>query len=480
MRIAVIGAGIIGVTTAHELAADGHEVDVFERHPAVASEASFANGGVLTAGCAMPSAAPASALGWLATLVVPGNVRQLGWGALRSPAWLARHLWASRRGRSADGVQPLQRLAQYSRQRLDRWTEAESLSYERSAGCLVALRLGREQARWRRHAATLEAAGIAHEWLDEPAARALEPALAESAPLHAALYLPGDAVANCRQFAHVAKSACQAKGARFRFNVEVVDVQPGTPCQVLWRSAADPAAGARGEPFDAVVACPGNAPMAWLGRAGVGLPVVGVHGYSLTAPVRHFDGAPDLGPRAALYDARHGVWISRLGQRVRVSGIAEIGTRADKPRERSFGALYRALNEWYPGAAEVTRFTRWKGSRPTLIDGLPVIGPAGPAGLWLNIGHGAHGWTLACGSARLLADQIAARTPDIDATEWQLARPKGRHRHPARPTPSAASSPHGADTEILARPGDFEPPAVQGPGDGSASAPPPHRAQGQP
>ena len=137
------------------------------------------------------------------------------------------------------------------------------------------------------------------------------------------------------------------------------------------------------------------------------------YGYSITAPLRQHEGHTDHGPRSALMDERYKVAISRLGARVRVAGSAEIGGRPDRNNPRALETLYRVLHDWFPGAVHLSQAQVWKGARPMLPDGPPVLGRSGLDGVWLNLGHGSSGWAMACGSARLLADAIAGRQPPI-------------------------------------------------------------------
>jgi D-amino-acid dehydrogenase len=189
LRIAIIGAGIIGVTSAYELAADGHVVEVFERRQAVASESSFANAGLVSVGCVAPWATP-----WLNRVTLQA--------LLRSPGWMTRHLMAARAEPARRHRQQLMRLAQYSRDRLEGLTQSHDLQFDQSRGILVLVRSARELARLRRRTALLAELGVAHDILDAAAAREAEPSIAAQAPLHAALRLPADLVGNCRQFAH--------------------------------------------------------------------------------------------------------------------------------------------------------------------------------------------------------------------------------------------------------------------------------------
>ena len=128
--------------------------------------------------------------------------------------------------------------------------------------------------------------------------------------------------------------------------------------------------------------------------------------------------ARDHGPRSALMDERYKVAISRLGTRVRVAGSAEIGGSATTHHEGSLDTLYKVLHDWFPGSARLSQAQRWKGARPMLPDGPPVLGRSGIDGVWLNLGHGSSGWALSCGSARLLADALAGRPPRSTSKAW--------------------------------------------------------------
>ena len=151
-----------------------------------------------------------------------------------------------------------------------------------------------------------------------------------------------------------------------------------------------------------------------------------MYGYSVSAVVRENLNAPN----SALIDERYQVAITRLGNRVRVAGGAEIGGSAkdgstDSKRSTAFDTLYKVLQDWFPGAAHTTQTSsvqEWRGARPTLPDGPPVIGPSGTPGVWLNLGHGDNGWALSCGSARAIADLIAQRQPEVDVSGMRVER----------------------------------------------------------
>ncbi len=415
MRIAVIGAGIVGVTTAYELAADGHEVSVFERRQAVASEASFANSGVVSPGYLGPWAAPWMPVKVLAGLASTHSAVRFGLGALGSPRWLGRFLWACRRSTHQANRRRMQRLGMYSRQRLDLITQQLGLQFEQTDGYLVLYRHARELARARKGLGILDDLGVAYELLEPDEARSREPALAPQTTLAGGLYLPGDLVGNCRQFAHGLKAAAQERGVRFHFGTDVIRMSRSQPGSLYWRETDRPEAEPRLDKFQACVVCAGTPSARLLARQGVRVPLMPVHGYSLTAPVRHREGEDDPGPRAGIMDERYKVSITRLGQRIRVAGIAEVGGTDDLLRDAPVRTLYKVLDDWYPGAADFTRVQHWKGARPMLPDGPPIIGPSGAPGIWLNLGHGSSGWALSCGSARVLADQLGGRSPEIDS-----------------------------------------------------------------
>jgi D-amino-acid dehydrogenase len=309
----------------------------------------------------------------------------------------------------------LHNLAICSRDRLLGLTRALKLEYEQEPGCTVLLRTERDLARARSGLGLLRELGVPHELMDAERCRAIEPGLNPEARLHAAIHLPHDGLGNCRHFAHLLKAEAQRLGASFRFDAPVLALGAGTAptLQIGTGEALE---------FDAVVVCAGAQANELLARIGVHLPLAAVHGHSVTAPVRHLDGLAPRGPRAALIDERYKIAIVRLGQRIRVAGGAELGGAFGRPRRAALDTLYRVLDDWFPGAALTRDAQQWKGARPTLPDGRPVLGESGATGIWLNLGHGASGWALACGSAHVLAERLAGRESPIDTSRLTLAR----------------------------------------------------------
>lgn len=414
----MIGAGIVGVTTAYELCADDHEVTVFERRAAVAAEASFANAGVLAPGYVTPWAAPGMRRKVLSQLFDRhAAVRCSARSALAHRSWLWQWWRACRPSAYQANRAAMQALAQLSRERLQALTGELNLEFEQSQGYLVLLRSARDLAAAQPGLALLRERGVAHELVDAVRARSLEPGLNAQTALAAAIHLPQDGVGNCRHFAHLLKAEAQRLGALFRFEHEVLQVAPGARPTLAWRNGS--AAGRTD--FDAVVVCAGVQANRVLAGCGVRLPLAPVQGYSITAPLRHFEAAP-VGPRSAVMDERFKVAVTRLGQRVRVAGSAELGGDLATMNQAALATLYRVLDDWFPGASRLREAQVWKGARPMLPDGPPILGGIGAPGVWLNLGHGSSGWAMACGSARVLADLLGGRDPALDLAGFALAR----------------------------------------------------------
>jgi D-amino-acid dehydrogenase len=405
MRVAVVGAGIVGVTLAHELAASGHEVQVLERRASVAAEGSFARAGLL---------APRLVRPWTATPLggpprAPGAQPALPWlqaASLPHLRWLWQG-WRSRRGSEGQTRRAaLQALAHASQGLQQRLADALAPSFEHTQGVML---LVREAAHARRLRAALPDAdgdAAAARWLEAADARALEPALNPTAPLAGALHLPRDGAGNCRQFAHALKGEAQRLGVRWRFGAEVLRLRPGKPVTV--ELAAQDAL-----TVDAVVLCTGLDSAALLQPLGLRLPLRAVRNASFTAPLRGPDDSDPAAPRATVIDLARQVALTRLGDRVRASGGASLGTAVGRVPQALLQCLHGTLEHWFAGAAALRLGQAWLSASPTLPDGLPVLGASGHDGVWLNIGHGAHGWVLASGAAALLRAGLEGAPPPL-------------------------------------------------------------------
>lgn len=417
MKIAVIGAGIVGITTAYELAVDGHEVTVFERRGAAAEETSFANAGVVAPGSVTPWAAPGmpgKVLGNLLSrhaaikLSLPLSGNDLAW---MWKWWRACKLETYLANRAR-----LQRLAFYSQSRLHQLTEDLQLDYDHAEGYTVLLRSEKDSRLVQPGLQILRDAGVAFSEINAEGVRKIEPAINPDTEFLGGIHLPNDEVANCRQFALLLKDKARDLGVKFEFNTTVGELNRAQAASVLIAGENTP------RQFDRIVVCAGLASAALLKPLGLNIPMAAVYGYSISAPIREALNAP----RSALMDERYKVAISRLGNRVRVAGSAEIGGSLAKHRVSSIQTLYKVLHDWFPGAAQNANTGSsvqvWKGARPMLPDGPPIIGDSGIPGIWLNLGHGSSGWALSCGSARALADLMAGKAAEVYMEGLSVAR----------------------------------------------------------
>ena len=413
MRVIVVGAGIIGVTTAYELATEGFEVLVLERRGGVAQETSFGNAGVIAPGYVTPWAAPG----------MPGKVLSHLFSAA-SPVilrptldprlwrWLIRWVGECRAQRWRLNKRRMQRLAFYSRDRLHHLRGRHHLQYEQSQGYLQLVRSERALAQLAPVQALLTEDGVPFERLDAPACRRLEPGLSTLTPLAGGLHLPEDESGNCPAFAGALRREAQALGVRFQFDaaVQSLRIDGGRVTGVQQ--------GSQHHPADAVVMCAGADSVMLLDPAGIRLPIWPVKGYSATVALR-----PDaIGPTRALMDETYKTAITPMGRRLRIAGTAEIGDRQLRLRPAALQTLIKVASDWFATAAPWSQAQYWVGARPMLPDGPPVLGSTPIQGLHLNLGHGSCGWAMACGSARVLADLLAGREPAIDLDGLTLQR----------------------------------------------------------
>ncbi len=409
----------MGIACAHELSQDGHEVTVFERRSTVAEEASFANGALIAPGWTAPWAQDQRRLAW------PWSASGAGLQLSRLPrgrewSWLWQWRRAGQSSQMLSNHAQIHRWLRYSQECQQAITDQYQFEHDRSHGMLVLLRSEPEAAAAEAPLAQLRDLGLTPRLLSADEARALEPALNTETPLHGAVELGGEAVANCREFAVLLRAQAQGMGCRFEFNTIVSRIEPQLTAGVnltLTHTASHPSGKTSDDTaqrFDAVVVCTGVAAAGMLSPLGLKLPLQPVVGHSLSAAVRE----PMDAPQSAVLDARHGISIARLGQRVRVAGGAEWGRESGPPSKAGLQRLYRALSDWFPGAVRLGgpagSVQEWRGVQATVPDGMPLIGASRLPGIWLNLGHGQVGWSVACGAARALSDRIEGRAPDID------------------------------------------------------------------
>jgi D-amino-acid dehydrogenase len=410
-----LGAGVIGVTSAWYLAQAGHEVVVIDRQAGPALETSFANAGEISPGYASPWAAPgipAKAVQWLFMQHAPLILRpQFDLAMLR---WLVAMLGNCNARDYAVNKARMVRLAEYSRDKLIELRGATGISYdERSQGTLQLFREEKQLAGIDKDIAVLKADGVAYEVLDRAGCIAAEPGLAGSnQPLAGGLRLPGDETGDCFKFTNTLAQMAADAGVEFRM---------GTTIQRLVRQG-DRITGVETDAGtvtgDAYLVAMGSFSPKLVAPLGMRVPVYPVKGYSITVPI--VDEA--RAPVSTLLDESYKVAITRLGDRIRVGGMAEIsGFNNDLPEARR-ATLEYSLGSLFPGAGDTSRASFWSGLRPMTPDSTPVLGPTKFGNLFLNTGHGTLGWTMACGSAAVIADLMSGKRAAIETADLSIAR----------------------------------------------------------
>jgi D-amino-acid dehydrogenase len=326
--------------------------------------------------------------------------------------WLLRWLGECRQQRFRTNKQRMQRLAEYSRAVLHEVRSRHSIDYEQATGWLQLFRTEADLARARPSIELLAQAGMPHRLLSALECRALEPALVDGTPLAGGLHLPEEETGNCAYFTRRIKDLAAANGVNFRFDTPVTALAIEGGRFKHARTAGGSVAA------DAVVIAAGADSGRLLRRTGVRLPLYPVKGYSLTARVTRHEFAPLM----SVMDEAYKVAVTRMGNRLRIAGTAELGNRKLVLRDAALGTLLTVARDWFPGAADYAQARPWVGARPMLPDGPPVLGATPVANLYLNLGHGSTGWAMACGSARLVADIVAGRKPQIDLDGLTLER----------------------------------------------------------
>lgn len=408
MKILVLGAGVVGMASAWYLRRDGHEVTVLERHADAGAETSLGNAGGLCPSFAGPWAAPGmvgKVLGMLLQSDAPIRFRPQ-WSASQW-RWIVRWLGQCNANQFRRNKLRMQRVAHYSLRCLEGLAlEAGLADFDfHKDGTLWLFRTRPEVAYGRLAAHALDEFEVPWRWLEPDELDTHEPALARrSASIAGALLLPADASGDSRRFCLGLQQRLSERGVAFRFGTTIDALEVEGDCVRGVRTSAGRFAA------DVCVVALGNQAPRLLRPLGLRLPVYPLKGYSITVPLRH--DAPNV--QAALMDEHNKVMISRLGQRIRAAGMAELGgysLRAD-PAQRDM--LLRVVREFLPDGMDESGVDLWAGLRPMTPDGPPILGPTRWRGLFLNSGHGSNGWTQACGTSRIVADLVCGRTPEID------------------------------------------------------------------
>jgi D-amino-acid dehydrogenase len=417
MTTLILGAGVIGVTTAYYLAKAGHKVVVAERQPGPALETSFANGGQISACHTEPWATPDTLpkiIKWLGRDDAPLKFRLKADPALLS--WCVRFLVNCTRTRAVTNAERMLRVALYSRDCLAELRQETNVQYDQlSHGILHVYRDTRELAVAAGRIQVMNDHGLTRHALDADACVAREPALEtakNNGQLCGGIYTPGDESGDAHAFTQALAKLAASMGVEFHYDCPInrLIVKDGHFKGVDTRKGVIEA--------DSCIVALGSYSPLLLRPLGINLPIYPAKGYSVTLDVGDSKKAPDV----SLIQDELKLVYSRLGKRLRIAGTAEIAGYNDDINDQRADFILDAALALFPdcGAAESAEF--WAGLRPKTPDSVPVLGPTKIDGLYLNTGHGTLGWTMACGSGRILADLIGQKTTEIDLCGLRLDR----------------------------------------------------------
>ena len=415
MKVLILGSGVIGVTSAYYLARAGHEVTVIDRQAGPALETSFANAGEVSPGYSSPWAGPGvpvKAIKWLlmkhGPLVIRPNPDPAMWW------WLLKMLRNCTAERYAVNKSRMIPLAEYSRDCLRSLRAEIGIRYdERSQGTL---QLFRKQAQLDSTAddiAVLEQYGVPYEVLDREGCIGAEPALAQvKEKFVGGLRLPQDETGDCQMFTAALAEQAAKLGVQFRFNIGI-DGLLADGGRIAGVTTSEGTMRA-----DSYVVALGSWSRQLLRGIDIAIPVYAVKGYSITVKVAEEAGAPV----STVMDESYKVAITRLGTRIRVGGTAELSGYSNTLHPARRATLDHSLTDLFPRGGDLSEANFWCGLRPMTPDGPPIIGATRYPNLHLNTGHGTLGWTMACGSGRVLADMLSGRKPDIDTQALAMGR----------------------------------------------------------
>ncbi|OQM74686.1 D-amino acid dehydrogenase [Manganibacter manganicus] len=409
MKVLILGSGVIGVTSAYFLAEAGHEVTVIDRQPGPALETSFANAGEISPGYSSPWAGPGvpvKALKWLTMkhgplVIRPGFDRHM-W------SWMLKMLRNCTAERYAVNKSRMVPVAEYSRDVLKALRSTTNIAYdERAKGTLQLFRTQKQLDSIGGDVEVLKQTGVPFEVLDPEGCIAAEPGLgAVREKFVGGLRLPGDETGDCQMFTERLAEIATAAGVKFEYGVTLTGIETAQGKVTGVTTSAGPGRA------DAYVMALGSYSPIWMRKLGQPIPVYPVKGYSITVPIVNASAAPE----STIMDETYKIAITRLGDRIRVGGTAEISGYNLSLNDARRDTLIHSVTDLFPAAGDISKATFWTGQRPMTPDGPPIIGLSKYANLYLNTGHGTLGWTMSCGSARVLADIMSGRAPDIDAS----------------------------------------------------------------
>jgi D-amino-acid dehydrogenase len=406
MRVAVMGAGVVGIATAFELLRDGHEVVVIDRQAEPAAETSFANAGMVAPGHAYVWSSP-KALRILAKALLSDD--QAFRFRFQADPRFWRWCWKFARQctteRAALNTARKVRLCLYSQERLHEVVAETGVAYgARAGGALYLFRDPAALAAAAGHAQILRDQGVAVEAVTAGRAAELDPAYAPVEDrIAGALHAPGDESGDARLFTLALAERCREQGADLRLGhtIRRIEALGGAITGIVTDKGRIEA--------EAYVMALGCQSAAWGRSLGIDLPIYPVKGYSVTLPI----GEGHLAPTLSGVDEQNLLAFANFGDRLRLTAIAEFSGYDTSHKPEDFTKILADAKSLFPDAGDYTRPRYWAGLRPMTPTNLPIVGPSRYRNLWLNCGHGHMGWTWACGTARIAADLLLGWEPAI-------------------------------------------------------------------
>jgi D-amino-acid dehydrogenase len=408
MRAVVLGAGVIGVTSAYYLAADGHEVTVIDRREQAASETSYGNAGLITPGDSYAWASPEALKLFLKSLYRRDlGIKMRAYADPRLWSWSLKFLRECTPERTRINTLRKLRLTLYARECLAALSARTGISFDAtSRGVVYFFRSQESLDHGVAHMRLLAEHGLTIDVVDRNRLMQIEPALAPAKDkLAGAIFSPMDQTGDSAQFARNLAAWCaEQAGVSFRYNtiINTLEVEGDSVRRVTTDQG----------PIDAdlfILALGAESPR--LAKPiRVALPIYPVKGYSLTVPISEAHQAPRIGG----VDEDKLIAFSRLGNRLRLAATAEFAGYNQGYRPNDFRALLATARELFPNGGDYESAEPWAGFRPMTPSSVPIMGRAVYPNLYLNVGHGHVGWTMCCGSGKFVADLVAGREPEID------------------------------------------------------------------
>ncbi|MDQ7247419.1 D-amino acid dehydrogenase [Dongia sedimenti] len=415
MHVVVLGAGLLGVTTAHYLAREGHQVTVIDRQKEPARETSFANAGLLTPGHAYAWASPRAPMILLRSLWRTDTA--LRWRLKLDPgmwAWGLKFLANCTAARNRENTVIKVRLCSYSLAETAAVTAETGITWDRSqSGALYLYRDPDHFRAGRANFKLLADEGVEARTLEREELATFEPSLAAVKDRFAgAIHTPHDESGDARKFTTALADSCRERGVTFKFGATITRIERSGDRVTAVESDRGRVQG------DAYVLALGSYSPLLTKPLGFTMPIYPVKGYSVTLPIADREAAPaHFG-----VDEANLVAFARLGDRLRLTATADFAGYDTSFQPRDFVHMLNVARELFPRAAAFDRPEYWACLRPMTPDGPPIMGPSPLVNLWLNTGHGHIGWTMACGSSRIVVDRMLGRKPEIDDAPFRLSR----------------------------------------------------------